>query len=315
VLYRHDWMVRLAGQVGLVTGGGRGIGVAVARELAAAGMQIAVTGRTESQVQTVAEEIGGLGLVGDVSRQSDVEVWVAETEQRLGRIDLLVDNAAIVGAPEPFLGAPSVRVVAAVRGERVRRVSVLPRCRFGDGAASAGSDRQRDQRRRIPQRTAGGWGRHELRAEQGCVDAVYRAAGRTARHRLSSLVPSRSTGRAPNSLSADGGIARSTQNCGQHHGRAADEEDANHESRPRPEKQDFRDHNPEGGQTQSEVEQVNLRGMHTRATPARNKITAASTRTTPAWPLTTNIDPHVRSVIRRHRPLRTSNFCPRTPSA
>lgn len=102
VVYRRAWMVRLAGQVGLVTGGGRGIGAAVARELAAAGMQIAVTGRTEAQVRSVADAIGGLALVGDVSRQSDVQMWVAETERRLGPIELLVNNAAIVGAPEPF---------------------------------------------------------------------------------------------------------------------------------------------------------------------------------------------------------------------
>src|SRR5437764_1763328 len=97
MVYGRGSMARLDGQVGLVTGGGRGIGAAVARELAAAGMRIAVTGRTRAQVETVADGIGGLGLVGDVSRQSDVEGWVAETERRLGPIDLLVNNAAVVG--------------------------------------------------------------------------------------------------------------------------------------------------------------------------------------------------------------------------
>src|SRR4051794_8001137 len=97
-------MAALDGQVGLVTGGGRGIGAAVAHELAAAGMRVAVTGRTEAQVRAVSGEVDGLGLVGDVSRQSDVERWVAETERRLGPIDLLVNNAAIVGAAEAVLG-------------------------------------------------------------------------------------------------------------------------------------------------------------------------------------------------------------------
>lgn len=106
MLYRLDAMEPLDGQIGLITGGGRGIGEAVARELAAAGMRIAVTGRTEAQVRSVADAIGGLGLVGDVSRQSDVERWVAETKRELGAIDLLVNNAAIVGAPEPFWEHP-----------------------------------------------------------------------------------------------------------------------------------------------------------------------------------------------------------------
>ena len=66
--------------VALVTGGGRGVGAAIARELAAAGMQVAVTGRTKKTVEAVAGEIGGLALVGDVSREDDVESWVARTE-------------------------------------------------------------------------------------------------------------------------------------------------------------------------------------------------------------------------------------------
>jgi len=77
--------------VALVTGGGRGIGARVARELAAAGMRVAVTGRTREQVEAVAAEIGGVPLVGDVSRGEDVERWVAE----LGDVDLLVANAGI----------------------------------------------------------------------------------------------------------------------------------------------------------------------------------------------------------------------------
>jgi 3-oxoacyl-[acyl-carrier protein] reductase len=83
---------RLEG-VALVTGGGRGIGADVARELAAAGMQVAVTARTAEQVEAVAAEIGGRALVGDASRREDVERWVAE----LGEIDLLVANAGIEG--------------------------------------------------------------------------------------------------------------------------------------------------------------------------------------------------------------------------
>ena len=81
--------------VALITGGGRGIGASIARELADAGMQVAVTGRTAEQVQGVASEIDGLALVGDVSRREDVERWVTDTERELGPIDLLAANAGI----------------------------------------------------------------------------------------------------------------------------------------------------------------------------------------------------------------------------
>ena len=85
---------RLEG-VALVTGGGRGIGASIARELADAGMRVAVTGRTREQVEAVAQELGGLALVGDVSQRADVESWVGRTEAELGPIGLLVANAGI----------------------------------------------------------------------------------------------------------------------------------------------------------------------------------------------------------------------------
>jgi NAD(P)-dependent dehydrogenase (short-subunit alcohol dehydrogenase family) len=79
--------------VALVTGGGRGIGASIARELTDAGMKVAVSGRTREQVEAVATETGGLALVGDVSRRADVEEWVRRTEAELGPIDLLAANA------------------------------------------------------------------------------------------------------------------------------------------------------------------------------------------------------------------------------
>jgi 3-oxoacyl-[acyl-carrier protein] reductase len=85
---------RLEG-VALVTGGGRGIGASIARELYDAGMLVAVSGRTREQVEKIAGEVDGLALVGDVSRSEDVEEWVARTEKELGPIDLLAANAGI----------------------------------------------------------------------------------------------------------------------------------------------------------------------------------------------------------------------------
>lgn len=93
---------RLEG-VALVTGGGRGIGASIARELAHAGMRVAVTGRTPESIEAVAAETGGLALGGDVSHADDVERWVETTERELGPIELLVCNAGISGSGSPFL--------------------------------------------------------------------------------------------------------------------------------------------------------------------------------------------------------------------
>ena len=79
----------LEGQVALVTGGGRGIGASIARELSGAGMDVWISGRTTDQVEATAAEIGGHALVGDVSRRDDVERWAREAAP----IDLLVANA------------------------------------------------------------------------------------------------------------------------------------------------------------------------------------------------------------------------------
>ena len=88
--------------VALVTGAGRGIGARIARELNDAGMRVAVAARTREQVEAVAEEIGGLALVGDVSRREDVDAWVERTESELAPIDLLVNCAGVGGARKPF---------------------------------------------------------------------------------------------------------------------------------------------------------------------------------------------------------------------
>jgi 3-oxoacyl-[acyl-carrier protein] reductase len=85
----------LEGQVALVTGGGRGIGRLIARELADAGMRVAVAARSPGQVEETAQEIGGLAVTADVSKQEDVETMTATVERELGPIDLLVNNAGV----------------------------------------------------------------------------------------------------------------------------------------------------------------------------------------------------------------------------
>jgi 3-oxoacyl-[acyl-carrier protein] reductase len=85
----------LTGQVALVTGGGRGIGRNVALELAGAGMEIAVSARSKGEIDDVAAEVGGIAIPCDVSNRAQVEAMVAQTEEKLGPIDLLVANAGM----------------------------------------------------------------------------------------------------------------------------------------------------------------------------------------------------------------------------
>jgi NAD(P)-dependent dehydrogenase (short-subunit alcohol dehydrogenase family) len=90
---------RLDGQVALVTGGGRGIGANIARELARAGARIAVAARTSEEVEDVAYDLGGIPVVADVSSPDSVDSMVRQVESGLGPIDLLCANAGI-GKPE-----------------------------------------------------------------------------------------------------------------------------------------------------------------------------------------------------------------------
>jgi meso-butanediol dehydrogenase / (S,S)-butanediol dehydrogenase / diacetyl reductase len=88
-------MYALSGRVGLVTGGGGGIGRAIARRLARDEMAVAILDRDGDAAQAAAAEIGGLALAADVTSPEQVAGALAATLARFGRIDLLVNNAGV----------------------------------------------------------------------------------------------------------------------------------------------------------------------------------------------------------------------------
>jgi NAD(P)-dependent dehydrogenase (short-subunit alcohol dehydrogenase family) len=78
----------------IVTGGGRGIGAAVARALTARGVAVTVFARTRDQVERLVAEGGAaLAVSGDVAREEDVARLIAAHERALGPVDVLVNNA------------------------------------------------------------------------------------------------------------------------------------------------------------------------------------------------------------------------------
>jgi 3-oxoacyl-[acyl-carrier protein] reductase len=86
----------LDGKVALVTGGSRGIGAAISRELARAGAKVAVNYRAgQEAADEVAGEIGGLAVPADVSNAEEVKALIERVEGELGDIDAVVNNAGI----------------------------------------------------------------------------------------------------------------------------------------------------------------------------------------------------------------------------
>ena len=102
---------RLDGQVALVTGGGSGLGWAMAEAMAEAGADVVCADWFENKAKEAAEMIRGLGRRGlaisaDVSQEADVKRMVERTVAEFGRLDIAIANAGISGEPEPFPEEP-----------------------------------------------------------------------------------------------------------------------------------------------------------------------------------------------------------------
>lgn len=97
----------LRGKVALITGGTSGLGLSVARQLAALGVQLVVAGRNPQQGQAAAQELSqqthAQFVATDVSQESQVTALVQQTLDGYGRIDFLFNNAGVEGTPGPLV--------------------------------------------------------------------------------------------------------------------------------------------------------------------------------------------------------------------
>src|SRR5690242_5790632 len=104
-------MGQLTDRVAVITGGGRGIGRAIALRYAAEGATVVISSRTASDLDDVLRtaELGtdrGLTVVADAMDRQDARRPVVEALDRFGRVDILVNNVGgtVGGNPDPFVG-------------------------------------------------------------------------------------------------------------------------------------------------------------------------------------------------------------------
>ncbi len=91
----------LSGQVALITGGSRGLGLLMARELAREGCRLAICARDEAELERARADLEGRGatvlaVICDVADRSQVDRMVRQVTERYGRIDVLINNAGVI---------------------------------------------------------------------------------------------------------------------------------------------------------------------------------------------------------------------------
>ena len=129
----------LDGKIAVVTGGGTGIGEAIARAFAAAGARVIVAGRSAERLAAVATAIGGLAFTADVTDEASVAALFAQIDAGPGGPDILVNNAGVTGpvarAADMEIAAWDETMAVNVRGTLLCIKYAVPRMRARGGGA------------------------------------------------------------------------------------------------------------------------------------------------------------------------------------
>jgi len=129
----------LAGKIALVTGGGSGIGEAVARAFIAAGANVVITGRNAERLETAAKSMGATAIPADVADEASVVALFRTLDQTFHALDILVNNAGITGpvcrAADMDIAAWDETMAINVRGTLLCIKYAVPRMRARGGGS------------------------------------------------------------------------------------------------------------------------------------------------------------------------------------
>jgi len=123
-------MGKLEGRVAIVTGGAQGIGRAIVDKLAAEGAGVVIADLDREKAEAAAEAVSGLAIQTDIAEPDQVAALVATTVEKCGKLDILVNNAAIV----PFTPWDDIDFTEWRRMMRVNLDGTFLMCRAGSDA-------------------------------------------------------------------------------------------------------------------------------------------------------------------------------------
>jgi NAD(P)-dependent dehydrogenase (short-subunit alcohol dehydrogenase family) len=180
-------------KVAVITGGGRGIGRAIALKFAAEGAAVVVAARTVSEIEAVAREVRDAGgrssaVVADVADEMHCERVIREAESKFGKVDVLVNNAGEYGPVKPIeeiTPAEWDRVIAVhLRGAYLLTRLVLP----GMYARGSGAILNISS---LSAKSAFGWGSPYASAKAGMLGITRVVAAEAARKgvRVNAICP------------------------------------------------------------------------------------------------------------------------------